>query len=693
MSSSSQLDELLIAAVTEAGAHIGGIYLLDEGGEVLRLENAFGMPAPLAHAWAQIRTKDPLPIADAVREQRLLWIGGREQLARDYPGTAVALPYHFSCVLIPVCVGNSAWGGFMLMWPVGHFSEPPARQLDALGKYCAQIGEVLRCAAENGQPVRPAHRPRLLTSSSTIALDSHAHMVALEALNRLPEGYCSLDVEGRVALISAPAADLLGNPPDLVGQRLCDALPWLSDPAYEDRYRAAVVSRRVTHFVARDPDGRHLSFWLYPGLTGITIRIAPGTVTRDPAGRLAPPENQPPGMIAVHETLHLATTLARAVTAQDVVDLAADFVMPVYDVQALALITVEGGRLLVSATRGFSKAVIDDLEYQHPAPPVSSELIRTGTAAFFSDWDELRRAYPDAIRGDMRAWAFLPLITSGRPFGICVLAYDRPHAFSTEERASLTALAGLIAQAFERARLYDAKHSLATCLQSNLLPHTLPSVPGLEVAARYVPATPGMDIGGDFYDLIRLDDSLVAAVIGDVQGHDMSAAALMGQVRTAVRAHAAADARPGEVLAHTNQLLSGLARDRFTSCLYVLLNLRRHTACLASAGHLPPMLGVPGEPTRVIETTPGLLLGIEPTAEYVTTTVPLPPDSVLALYTDGLIEVPGVQLDESIGRLTRRFAPTPDGPLPELADSLIEPAVLDKRMDDIALLLLRDTYC
>ncbi|MFC7589349.1 PP2C family protein-serine/threonine phosphatase [Nonomuraea antimicrobica] len=209
------------------------------------------------------------------------------------------------------------------------------------------------------------------------------------------------------------------------------------------------------------------------------------------------------------------------------------------------------------------------------------------------------------------------------------------------------------------------------------------------MAARYVPATPGMDIGGDFYDLIRLSDSTAGAVIGDVQGHDMTAAALMGQVRTAIRAHATAGADPGEVLAHTNRLLTELATDRFTSCLYVSFDLLRRTVSLSSAGHLPPVLGLPNAPAEVIDVTSGLLLGIDSDAEYVTTDLNVPLGAVMALYTDGLVERPGVDLGEAITALAGRFAPVPGESLSDLAESLIRPTADRHRSDDLALLLLR----
>ncbi|WP_188187862.1 SpoIIE family protein phosphatase [Nonomuraea sp. SYSU D8015] len=691
---SSPLDDLLVETVVSTGAHIGAVYLLAEDGEVLLMDAQLGMPVPIAKMWARVRTNDPVPVAVAVRERRMVWLSGLEQMARAFPSAALALPYHFAVAIAPIRTGDAVWGGVVLLWPAGRTPMLSPRHRETLKAAGARMGEVLRRAADEGRPIAPGPQPRVLDPRPARPADPDAQLVALECLNRLPDGFCSLDVDGRVTLLSAPAADLLGScSGELLGERLWEALPWLDDPVYEDRYRAAVVGRQVTSFTARTPAGRPLTFRLFPGLTGVTVRITPAAAGFDRAPGV--PEtgaDRPTRVIALHEMLHLATTLARAVTAQEVLDLVADHVMPVYNVQALAILTSKDGRLQVAASRGYSRQAIDTFD-GHPVitPSPRGHPFDSGRPAFFSTWEELHQAYPTAVRiDDMSALAFLPLVTSGRPIGTCILAYDRPHQFSTDERATLTALAGLIAQAFERARLYDVKHQLAQCLQSSLLPRTLPEVPGLDRAARYVPATPGMDIGGDFYDLIRLSDTMAAAVIGDVQGHDVTAAALMGQVRTAVRAHATAGATPGEVLTHTNRLLMELSPDRFTSCLYVSLDLERHTACLASAGHLPPLLGRPGEPAQVIDASPGLLLGIDPEAEYTTLDLDLPPGSVLTLYTDGLIERPGFDLDAAIADLADHFALCPGLSLPDLAESLIEPATLDQRTDDIAVLLLRD---
>ncbi len=262
----------------------------------------------------------------------------------------------------------------------------------------------------------------------------------------------------------------------------------------------------------------------------------------------------------------------------------------------------------------------------------------------------------------------------------------RPHRFPPTERAVLTSLAGLIGQALDRARLYDTQHNVAGRLQAALLPHTLPDIPGLDVAARYLPAGHGLDVGGDFYDLIRLNDTTAAAAIGDVQGHNIDAAALMGQVRTAVHAHNTVGAPPGDVLSRTNRLLIDLDPGLFTSALYAHLDLARHAACLASAGHPRPLVRHADGHTEVLHTPPGLLLGIDPEADYPAMKVPLPPGCVLLLYTDGLIEEPGVDPDDAIAALAGLLERTDASNLDALADTLIQQA--PNPVDDIALLLI-----
>jgi serine phosphatase RsbU (regulator of sigma subunit) len=520
-------------------------------------------------------------------------------------------------------------------------------------------------------------------------------MAAADFAERLPGGSCAMDLEGRLTYVSSGACELLGCDASLLlGTLPWQSLRWLDDPTYEDRYRAAVISREPVSFTACRPPGHWLDIHLYPDASGISARILPSGAQppslppTDPSARAAAPARAG----RLYQLTHLAAALTEVVGVQDVIDLVADQIMPAFGAQGLVLSRADAGRLRITGHRGYSRETIERLD----GLPLDTDFTPAGRAlgsgipAFFADPEEMRRIYPEApLVSGKQAWAFLPLITSGRPVGCCVLSYDRPHPFPAEERAVLTSLAGLVAQALDRAGLYDTKLELAHGLQQALLPRTLPRVAGLRVAARYVPATRGMDIGGDFYDLIRLGETAAAAVIGDVQGHNVAAAALMGQVRTGVYAHASMGVSPDEVLARTNRLLTDLAADLFTSCLYAHLDLARRCVTLACAGHPPPLLRLPDGTTRPVDLVPGPLLGIDPDAVFPVTELPLTPGVMLAFYTDGLVETPGVDLDESIAGLARHLGAADDRDLELLIDALLDKArTSGQGTDDIALLLL-----
>ncbi|MGW3723513.1 PP2C family protein-serine/threonine phosphatase, partial [Streptomyces sp. NPDC005133] len=436
--------------------------------------------------------------------------------------------------------------------------------------------------------------------------------------------------------------------------------------------------QQTTSFTATRPPDIRLSFRLYPHDGGISVHITltggdPTATTEEAA---APSPVGLVGATGLYHLTHLATALAEAASVQDVVELAADQIVPAFGPKALALLAVKDGRLRITGYRGYSLELMDRFD----AAPLTSDtpaarVITTGVASFFTTFADLKRAYPPAVHQDgMAAWAFLPLIVSGSPVGSLVLAYDLPRPFPPAERAMLTSLTGLIAQALDRARLYDANYTLVRSLQTGLLPHTLPRLTSFDVVARYRPAGHGIDIGGDFYDLIICTPTTAAAVIGDVQGHNTTAAALMGQLRTAVHAYATTGASPGEVLASTNRLLVDLDPGLFASCLIVHLDRTHHRALLATAGHPPALLRHPDGHTDTLHVPPGLLLGIDPDADYPTTQIPLPPGAVLALYTDGLVETPGTDIDDSTNTLADHLTAAEPENLDALADTLLHHA-------------------
>ncbi|MFC8228230.1 SpoIIE family protein phosphatase [Streptomyces sp. NPDC057287] len=687
------LDSAVAHVVRETGASVVMLYLLQPDDSTLHLAVLAGLPGQLATPWTRVPLSAPIPVADAVRLGCVIWLGSQEELARRYPRPALVLPYQFAMGAAPIRTGDTDRGGLALLWPGSHSPQLTPEERDAVVRGCHGIGMLLQQAESSGYPILPGTQPRVLPPPEPATPGPAEATAIAEFVRRLPGGSCSLAMDGRVVFLNDAAARLLGTPAeDVLGTLPWESLRWLDNPAVEDHYRAAVISRQQTSFTVMRPPDRWLSFHLFPNATGISVRIVPTSRPgpRDvPAPALPTTSAVPSRATALYHLMHLAATLTEAVGTQDVIELTADQLMPAFRIQTFVVMTSVEGRLRVEGSRGSRPALMERFD---GAPLTSvtpaAHVLLTGVPDFYSTFAELERAYPSAgIRNAVAACAFLPLIVSGHPVGSLVLAYDRPHPFEPEERALLTSIAGLLAQALDRARLYDTKDRLAHSLQAHLLPQTLPRIDGLDVAARYLPSTRGMGIGGDFYDLIRLDGTTAAAAIGDVQGHNENAAALMGQVRTAV--HASAGAPPDEVLARTNRLLTDLDPGLFTSCLYIHLDLAGHSARMATAGHPPPLLRQPDGQTEVLGLPPGLLLGIDPAARYPTTDVPLPPGAALALFTDGLVEAPGVAFDDATAELAAHFALALDQNMESVADTLVRYAKqATPGTDDIALLLI-----
>ncbi|WP_229924623.1 SpoIIE family protein phosphatase [Streptomyces sulfonofaciens] len=685
-----RVDRLMERAARAVGAHVGAVYLLVPERQTMQMTAVTGVPGKLAQPWSRVALASPVPVAEAVRSGRPVWLPDQQELARRFPRTALAFPYAVAMYVLPLLVEDSCWGAMLFLWPGTRSGELSAREAAEIDGAAERIGSTLREAAAQGAPVRPRDEPLAMEPPPGRHADAAAALT-----ERLDEGFCALDLHGRITFLNATAAALLGRDrAEVLGSRPWGVLPWLTDPAYENAYLAAVFSRLPTGFAARRPDGAWLSFVLHPDDTGISVRIRPADA---PAGQQGPTGDSPPSAPVragtLFHLLHLASALTEAAGVSEVTTSLTEQMMPVLGAQGLALLVADEGRERVVGSRGFPSDMPDYFD----GIPLSSgtaggRTIETGAAEFYPDSADLVRAFPRHRHyRDMAAFAFLPLTVSGRTFGCCVLGYDAPRPFTPDERAELTSLAGMIAQALERARLYDANARIARGLQDGLLPRIPPTPPGLGVAARYRPATHALDVGGDFYDLIDFDDSTVAAVIGDVQGHSVPAAALMGQIRTAVHTHARVGAPPDEVLARTNRLLFDLDSALFTSCLYAHVDVVGARALLASAGHPPPILRYADRRTEVLDLPPGLLLGVDADAHYQTVEVPLPSGSLLALYTDGLVERPGTDLGAAIDDLAARLAGADPQPLDLLADMLVrqaEETVVPEASDDIALLLV-----
>ena len=402
--------------------------------------------------------------------------------------------------------------------------------------------------------------------------------------------------------------------------------------------------------------------------------------------------------------LDAGRALAEAGTTSEVLRVVATLSMPGFSPDGLAVFGVEGAMLTVVGHHGYQQADEAPLRMSLDAHYPAAEVARTGRPVYLASPEEYRRRYPSTwqLTGDFgrRSWAYLPLITAGRTTGTWMAAFNDPVRFSPEERAVLSTVARMLAHALERAHTNESERALSLGLRRSMAAGG-PAVSGMTVASRYVPTGGGLMVGGDWSDVIDLPQGRFAVVIGDVQGHDVHAASLMAQLRTAVHAYAAEGHHPDAVLARTSRFLAALDDDRFATCLYIEADPASGTLAIARAGHPHPVLRMPDGTCLLRHVAGGLPLGLMPEGEdYPVTTMELQVGEVLMLCTDGLIETGGHDYYSGWVRVRDIMAPGPADDLEAMADALIGAVhgpdsyggaghLTDRREDDIALLLLR----
>ena len=409
--------------------------------------------------------------------------------------------------------------------------------------------------------------------------------------------------------------------------------------------------------------------------------------------------------------LDAGRALAEARSTEEVLRVAAGLSMPGFSPDGLAVFGVEGDRLTIVGLHGYQPGDGDPfspmpLDTDYPA----AEVIRTGRAVYLSTPTDYKTRYPvmwQLVESFGRqSWAFLPLTVAGRTMGAWMASFAYPVAFTPDERSVLTTVARMLAQALSRAGAAETERALTDGLQRSMLPTLGPQIPGMSVAARYVPTGGGLQVGGDWYDMIPLPGGgRIAFVIGDVQGHDVRAAGLMGQLRIALRAYASEGHRPDAVLSRASRFLHGMADGdpespdlRFATCLYVEADPATGILDIARAGHPDPAIRMADGTVLTRPTAGGLPLGIDPDADYPTTRITLEPGETMLVCTDGLIETGGHDLESGWQRI-RAILEDHKGDLEELADALVQGVhgpsshhttgpLADRREDDIAVMLL-----
>ena len=237
--------------------------------------------------------------------------------------------------------------------------------------------------------------------------------------------------------------------------------------------------------------------------------------------------------------------------------------------------------------------------------------------------------------------------------------------------------------ATENERMYTQQRGIAQTLQHALLPDALPDFEGLQVSARYVPAASGIDVGGDWYDVVEVDDQGVLLLIGDVSGHGLRAATTMASLRHAALAYAVQDSAPATVLTKLSNFVNSGEHDYFATVLCALIDVQGHTVTLASAGHIAPLL-IDGDEGRYVTFQVDVPIGVAHESRYHEAVIPIPSNATLVAFTDGLVERRGEVLDVGLERL-RDAATGTDLALEELLISLARDLASAEHHDDTAI--------
>lgn len=398
---------------------------------------------------------------------------------------------------------------------------------------------------------------------------------------------------------------------------------------------------------------------------------------------------------ALVASMHDRGDLLRHVTRL-VVPAVADF--------AGVLLPTEDGSLLAAAVedRDPERAVVLERMREHPIRPETNAgmqaVYRAGESQLVHDaeerlrrWAALEPGLAEIVRRlDVGSLIAVPLSHGADKLGVLALAraHDRA-AFTAADVPVAEELGRRLAVGLTSAEAFEREHTVAEMLQRSVLPDELPRVPGVGLAVVYLPATEGVEVGGDWYDAFPLDEGRLGLVLGDVVGHNLASASVMNQVRNAVRAYAVDSVGPDSVLARTNSALVKLLPGALATVFYGVLDVRTGELTYASAGHPPPLLVGPEGPAFLTDAS-GVMLGVDDDVGFGSAVARLRPGQAVLLYSDGLVEDRSRSLGEGLDALAAVFAhEEPAGA--EKICAAAQAALLEgpTRADDVCLLAVR----
>jgi len=521
------------------------------------------------------------------------------------------------------------------------------------------------------------------------------------------EGVYAIDLEGRLTYMNPAAARILGwEPEELLGVEIHDLLH-----RYDAQGRIRPATECSLFAVVR---------------TGVPITVDDDVfVHRD--GHLVPiacssspivTDGETIGaVVAFHDISEQKRTQARLVTEAQINETLLGIATALNDerdLTAVVQLVIDAGTTVTGAAYGaFFYNVVDDRGEPHmlyavsgvdrsafellPLPRNTAVIGPTFAGADTVRFDDVTAApeygqsppFGGVPEGHppVRSYLAAPVVDqNGEVLGGLLLGHPDAGVFTALHERLVEAMAAHAASALRNARQLEQEQRISETLQRSMLPRTLPTPAGIDATARYLPAQDGAEVGGDWYDVVPLGGDRFALVMGDVAGHNVRAASVMAEVRNAVRAYAVEGHSPSGVIERANRFLCLLAPEELATCCYMELQLSEGTATIVLAGHPPPLISVGGE-SWFVEAETGMPLGVDHDARFGETTVRLPRDGMLALYTDGLVDQVHLPLAEGLERLRLAVAES-SGDLETTADSILVETAGVRTHDDAALLLV-----
>lgn len=548
--------------------------------------------------------------------------------------------------------------------------------------------------------------------------------VALSAriVSQSPIGLAVLDTRLRYVSVNPALERIDGvSAEEHIGRRVPEVLAEVDAEAVESAARQVLETGQslVDVFAVgrtpADPDTDHawsVSMYRLEDAVGTVLGVAVSVVDvteQHRAGIEAEAARRRLALIA-DASARIGTTLDLDRTARELADVAVPELADVAAVDLLEAVVAGRHSKLGPAEAAVIRALAvradhaaDALEAADPPGQIArygpdrlvTRCVRTGEPVLVAEVKDEDLSYiarsPEAAvllsRAGVHSYLAVPLIARGEVLGALDLKRTRdPHPFSADDVLLARELAARAAVQIDNARWYQNARDTALTLQRSLLPHHPSVTGGLEVASRYQPAGATTEVGGDWFDVIPLEDDKTALVVGDVMGSGIGAAATMGRLRTATKALASLDLDPARLLEHLDRITDGLDHS-IATCLYAVHDPRLRQCRIANAGHLPPARIRPGRAPELLELPTGVPLGVGGVT-FSTTTVGLEPGDLLVLYTDGLVETRRHPLDERLDLLLSLLDDTPR-PLEELCDLLLRELRQPDNHDDVALLVAR----